>query len=444
MKRISLRLAASGAIALAIFLLAVPGAIADISLKNVPDFVEDVTIGGGTEIYFFPFMENALGIEDNDHDFIDGVFKFNTTVKLKSNVEFKVGMIYSGTFGEDYYGIGNEDTDDFDADEAYIKFGQMFDLPVDLTIGRQIINVEKGFLMSEGNLDFSTAVYTNAEKASPFAVRADIALGPVSILAYGESIATDDTFQAFGKGDDIEAYGLNVNGALGEGKSIYAGAVNWQAELDEGVGISETDHITYYIGTDLTFGPIHFEGEYAMQTGDNTDIAGMETDQDATAYFAFLKYTMENVAMMPWIEVGTYAFSGDDPGTEDNEAFNTMTLGFPDWGKFSPGELLGEQLYFGFNNYTDYMVQFGLMPMEIMQVRFQYHHMLLEEDTGFSDDALYDEYNLFLEFFPDERLYFGVMFGLAEPDAAHEQVMGLDPDTSETVYGIMPFLVYYF
>lgn len=57
-------------------------------------------------------------------------------------------MIYSGTFGEDYHGIVNEDTEDFDADEAYLKFNQVFGLPVDLTFGRQIIWVEKGFLMS--------------------------------------------------------------------------------------------------------------------------------------------------------------------------------------------------------------------------------------------------------------------------------------------------------
>ncbi len=442
MKKIRSHLAIVAAMALTAVMLTAAPAITDISLKEVPDFVEDISIGGGTELYFMPYQQNALGIDENDYEWVDGVFKLNTTVRLKSNVEFKVGLIYSGTFGEDYFGF--EDTEDFDADEAYIKFNKVFNMPVDLTIGRQIITVEKGFLMSEGNLDFTTAVYTNAEKAAPFAVRADIALGPVTLLAYGESIATDDIFANLtGKGEDIEAYGLNADAALAEGKNVYAGVIDWDAEL----GDAQNDYVTYYAGTDLTFGPIHFEAEYAIQTGDNIAADGTTTDQEATAYFAFLKYTMEDVRLMPWIEVGTYSFSGDDPNSTDNEGFNSMTLGFPDWGKFSPGEVFGEQFYFGGNNYTDYMVQVGFMPKETMQIRLQYHHVLLEEDTGFSDDALYDEYNLFFEFFPNDKLYCGVMLGMAEPDTGHEELMdllGISSDASETSYAVMPYLIYYF
>lgn len=70
-------------------------------------------------------------------------------------------------------------------------------------------------------------------------------------------------------------------------------------------------------------------------------------------------------------------------------------------------------MYFGASNTTDDMLQIGVMPKETMQIRLQYHHMTLDNDTGYSDDALYDEYNLFVEFFPDDRLYFGVMVGLA-------------------------------
>ena len=419
-------------------------AIADISVKNIPDYVDEITIGGGTEMFFL-VQKNAYGIDENDYNWIDGTFRLNTTVSLKSDIEFKLGVIYSGTFGEDYYGF--EDTSEFNADEAYIKFKTLLDLPVDITLGRQKINVEKGFLMSEGNLDFSTNVYGNGQKASPFAARADINLDSITLLAYWETIATDDEYAAFGKGNSIQASGLNIHASFTEDKYVYLGAVRWLATdnplYDDNfnqTGDLEQDLLTYYIGTDLTFGPINFTAEYAKQGGDNTDHwSGVTVDQDATAYNAFLKLSFNNVALMPWIEVGTMYFSGDDAGTEENENFNTMTLGFPDWGKYCPGELFGEQIYFGAPNWVDYTAQIGIMPTETTQIRLQYHNVSLAEDNG-GDDSLYDEYNLIFEFFPDDKLYCGIVIGVATPNDAQEDMFGDD----ETAYGVMPYLIYNF
>lgn len=448
MRKFGSRLAIFLTLAMTAGMLAASAAVADISIKEIPDFVEDVTIGGGTELYFMAFQRNALGIKDNDYNWVDGHFKLNAAVRLKSNVEFKVGLIYAGTFGEDYYGLGTQDTSTFNADMAYIKFNKVLDTPVDLTLGRQKIVVEKGFLISEGNLNLGTAIYANSEKASPFAIRADINLDPVNILAYWQNIETDDAVAVniLGKGADIENMGLNVNAALGEGKNIYAGATQWL----EGKAAFDTEKyelITYYVGTDLTFGPINFSAEYAMQTGDDITLAtGTAVDRDATAYNAFLKYTMDKVAMTPWIEIGTMYYSGDDPITSDNEAFNVMTPGFPDWGKFCPGEIFGEQFYFGGNNWKDYMLQVGFMPTETTQIRFQYHMVSMVEDAGFSDDKLYDEYNLFVEYFPNDKLYCGIMLGAATPGTGHEELQNAIFGTTndETAYGIMPYLIYYF
>ena len=430
------------------FLFVATPVLADISIKDVPDYVEDLTIGGGTELYFMAYEKNALGFDKNDYNWVDGVFRLNTTLKLKSNVEFKLGMLYTGTFGQDYYDA-EADTSKFNADDAYIKFSTLFNTPVDLTLGRQRINVEKGFLMSEGNLDFSTAIYTNSEKASPFAARIDVNLEPLTLLAYWENIATDNLYQGFGKGDDIEAMGLNAHYNLTENKYVYAGAVRWLSTIhdlqaDPVSVLGKQVLVTYYLGTDLAFGPIHFEGEYAKQTGDSYDAVGASTSQDAHAYFAFLKYSMDNVALKPWVEVGTYAFSGDDPATTDNEGFNTMTLGFPDWGKFSPGEVFGEQLYFGANNYKDYMLQVGILPTETMQVRLQYHKVKADEKAAYggTSDDLYSEYDLFVEFFPNENLYFGIVVGVADPDKGHEELVGAG--ATKTAIGVMPFLVYNF
>lgn len=64
---------------------------ADISIKNLPDYVEDFTIGGGTELNFMAHQKNALGIDNNDYNWVHGHFKLNATLKFKSDVEFKLG-----------------------------------------------------------------------------------------------------------------------------------------------------------------------------------------------------------------------------------------------------------------------------------------------------------------------------------------------------------------
>ncbi len=54
-------------------------------------------------------------------------------------------------------------------------------MPVDITVGKQRILVEKGFLMDEQALTFNSNVYGNAIKSSPFGVLADIHLNSLTI-----------------------------------------------------------------------------------------------------------------------------------------------------------------------------------------------------------------------------------------------------------------------
>jgi hypothetical protein len=420
---------------------------ADVSLKTIPDFVEDIRIDGSTELYYLAYQKNVLGIRDNDPRWLDGHFKLGATVELKNSMAFRLSAIYAGTFGEEYYGLGTGDTSTFNADEAYVKVPGFLDFPVDITLGMQRIEVEKGFLISEGNLDLHTAVYANSEKSSPFAFRADIDLEPVTVLAYWQTVKTDKevAVEIVGKGDSIDNFGMGLNVAVQEGKTVYAGATQWNESFD--TADMKYELTTCYIGTDLTFGPLNITGEYARQTGKNKNYGtGVDVDRDASAYNLFLKYSFPDTRMMPWVEIGAYSFSGDDPATSDDEAFNTMTTGFPDWGKFCPGEIFGEPFYFTGNNYRDYMLQAGFMPGGASQIRLQYHSVTMDQAEGFTDDKLYDEINLLFEFFPDEHLYWGVMVGMAMPESGHEELQNAIFGTTndETAFGVMPFLAYSF
>ena len=437
-------------IAFMVVCLAAGFSVADIQLNNLPEAVESVSIGGSTEQYYLAH-QNAFGVKDEDYYWVDAMFKLHTVVQLKSGVEAKLGVVYAGTFGEDYYsspyGLGalpvayeGNNSSTFEADEAYIKFKKIAGAPVDVTLGKQRINIEKGFLMSEQDLSFDTNVYGNARKTSPFGVKIDIGLDPVAIQLYGASIDTGDDMATFLKGETVSVYGLNLNYAFSEKAYVYTGAINYRSETDNEF---DSNDMTYYLGADLTFGGLNFQAEYAMQRGEDSF---NEIDRDATAAMAFLKYTFESAPLMPFVEVGGWYLSGDDPDTDDNEAFNTMTVGLPDWGKWCPGEIFGEQIYFGISNYQTIALQVGISPTETTGLRLQYFQTSwIEKETVFgsvevSDTDASTEFNLIFEWFPSENLYAGIIIGMATPGTGLEDLMGDD----ETATMIMPYLVYNF
>ncbi len=108
----------------------------------------------------------------------------------------------------------------------------------------------------------------------------------------------------FLKGDDIDVYGINFHYDVNERIFLYAGAIDFQSDTKDTL---DDESITYYLGTDMTFGGLNIQGEFAKQVGDESI---MDVDRDAEAGFAFLKYTFQNVAMTPFVEFGGYFSQG--------------------------------------------------------------------------------------------------------------------------------------
>lgn len=423
--------------------------------SGLPDYVDSISIGGGTE-QFYLAHQNAYGVDGEDYEWIDYTFRLNTTVKMKSSVEFKFGILADGTAGNDVfssvYGLGGiepfadgpeytgNNNSDFMVDEAYIKFRDIADLPVDVTVGRHQISIEKSFLVDDQNHRFDTNVYGNASRTSPFAAKVDLHLEPVTVEIYGGRIGTDDEMAQFLFGDDLHVYGINLHYDINEKAYLYGGVVDYQSSTSDGY---DNDTIDYYLGGDFTLGGWNFSGEYAHQVGTD-DIS--DSDRNANAAFAFLKYTFEKTQFIPFVEAGGFYFSGDDPSTRDNEGFDTRNnTGFPDMGKYCPGEAFGEQVFFAQNNYYTFLLQGGLMPTETTMVRLQYFNTYWDEkDNVFgvsvSDDKAADEFNLVLEWFPNPNLYVGVVLGVGFPSDGLSDYYGDDQAT--TMAGT--YLVYNF
>lgn len=421
---------------------------ADIHFKNLPDAVEKMSIGGSTA-QWYNVHKNAYGVDGEDYTWIDASFKLHTNIALKNGMEFKFGGMYAGTFGKDYSGsdlgfgampiayTGNNNYV-FEPDEAYLKIWHLAGLPVDVTVGRQQIIIQKGFLIKDQNLSLDTNLYENSRGASPFAINVDIDLEQAALRLYGAKVDTTEDMGKLLKGESIDMYGVDISYTLNKNAYFYGGVINYRTKTK---GKLDHDDMTYYLGTDLTFGEFDFQAEYALQLGEE---AYSGIDRKASSGTVCLKYTFRTVPMKPLVEIGTWYLSGDDPDTADNEAFNRMNGGFGDWGKWYPGEIFGNQIWAPEHNRRTIFLQAGFSPLETVSIRLQYFKTSwIEEVTRYgrvSDTDGSDELNLVLEWFPNQHIYAGLLLGVGKPDTGITEIYGGD----ETAAMIMPFFTYKF
>ncbi len=206
-------------------------------------------------------------------------------------------------------------------DNAYINVRNMFDLPVDMTFGRQNLIYGSGFVILDGQSQFaSTSIYFDGVK-----------------LRWH---ATDKTFLDLlymkdqeGNRDNASNDDITLSGAYLTSKDCpYIG----KSELyilnrdDEGLG----KNIWMYgirLSDKLANG-FDYSVEAAIQRGD----ANKTQDQKAWGSKLDAGYTFQQLSMKPRVYLGYDYLSGDkDPGnttTGDNEGWDVFYGGWPQFG----------------------------------------------------------------------------------------------------------------
>jgi hypothetical protein len=425
---------------------------AEVEIQELHNVFDKLTLGMHlSTVYRFDqntyFGADITEDEGDSTDFGEIWASFSLTAQKDvgwSIITAQIAPYYTETIGQDFYAI-YKDESEFEMDQAWLQFGNLFNSPFDVTIGRQNIQIEKWFIMGDGELQ-PAAAWLAWHYSFPFAVRIDGDFGPLKMTSFWAS--SDDYYQSWyenipkGPKSDVDVAGINLHYDLSETTYFYGGYYRkfdtsdlmFAGYTPQGQTLeAENETNAFDLGFDSTISNLHLEGEFVYQTGDAGEFGQEDRDREAMGYFARATYTFP-VRFSPFIR-GQYAYFSGDDDYEDDEAedYDPMFIGFMAWNEWIIGELVGEA-HLPDSNKKDILVSVGLSPVERMTATLMYiNHQLDEEYYLFpanqvqSDDWA-DEINLLIDYLVTDNLLVHLGLGYVVPDDAAEQAYGDDED----------------
>ncbi len=416
---------------------------ADVEIQELSKVFDKFTVGGEINLFYRydsnPWFGTELSSINPEFDADTHTSYGETFSRIRFTATKDIGWaelsgqfapFFAETIGQDFYGTYDNEQE-IGIDQAWIKFAKIGGTPLDLTLGRQEIKVEKWFVVADGE-DQGVANWLYYHSSFPLAVKLDGDFGAVKGSIFyaeaGDYVKDWTDLFAGGPETDVTLAGVNLHWDINEKMFVYGGVFskNEDDAASGGVG-NEDDTTAFDIGVDVTMGGLQLEGEYVHEIGD-TGIAGDE-DRDANAYFASATYRFAT-PLAPYVRGMYIFFSGDDPTTDDNEEYDPMFFDFQSWNHWVIGELVGEAQLPN-QNKNDFIMEAGFSPMEPMTISLMYiKHTLEEKETSaygpVSSHDWASEWNLFIDWPIGDHLFASTCLGIVNPDDAAKEVFGND------------------
>lgn len=428
---------------LVLFMLVSAGVMssfADVKINQLEKVFDEILIGGDAQMIYRadsnPYFGAPIGsTTDTDSSYSELLGKLRLTSKKDigwSNLEAQFAAAFAKTVGQDVYGVA-DNTDDVKIDQAWLKFGQINNSPLSVTVGTQDIKIEKQFIIGDGRGQ-DAAIWIQGINSFPFAVVANGDFGALkSTLFYAQSEQYSQTWE--GK-DDVDIAGLNLHYDIQDGIYIYGGlAQKMDDSFDK--GFNEQDTRALYGGFDMSMGGFQIEGEAAIQSGDVKLLTGEEKDRDALAWNMRAKYTAP-VKYSPYVRLHYVFYGGDDLNDDDIQEFDPMFGGFSDWNYTILGEITGEAQLPSINR-QDYVFEVGFSPTEATLLQAMYIVHKLDEPyaamgslnpVSLSSRDWADEINLMFTWPVSDNLLVFLLGGFEMPNDAAEEFYGNDDNAA--------------
>lgn len=295
---------------------------------------------------------------------------------------------------------------------------------LDLSYGRQRLDIGDGFLFADGNLEqFGKGAYWLGPRLA-FRRTGVIRVETKPVRADVFHLETDRDY------DFAEAVGINVEYLLGEtgrlggmflqltdsGPPVFFGARDgmevWNLRAQE-VNVPGLPGVTFW-------------AEYVGEGG-----AGRDGDFDAEAWFVEGAYAFGAVPWTPTLSYRYAAFSGDpDPNDTTREDFDPLFYGWSrGWGSWNQGEITGQYLLFN-SNQRNHLVHVAANPREDLVIGGMFFRFDLDQPDYFgtpvSDEAFVDELNLYADWAATEEITVSAVYGVAIPRQGAEDAFGDD------------------
>ncbi len=414
---------------------------------DAASWTKDITMGGRVRMRGYNLQNVWTFNDDMDQDNWD-VFRHKTDVWMKVNASDKVSgfiQIANQNWGEGVTSANNWEIDNMSnklfVDNAYINVQDMFELPVDMKIGRQNVMYGSGFVLFDGNSQFgSTSIFLDGVKLG-WKISDTITLDGLYFKDWegNRDNASDDDITVGG------GYLTNKNGWLVGGQEELYVLNRYDQNLGKDIwmyGLRFSDKLE--CGFDYSL-------EGAIQKGD----AKEDVDQDALGYKLSTGYTFTDSAMKPRLYLNYAFLSGDeDQNDDDSERWDVFYGGWPQFGDIIAWKYLnvgglnaiantydpnynelssngGEAVY---SNVSMATLGASANLFKNFSANLSYTLMTADETVGNYDDDIGDVYQLTLKYQYSKQLAFRLYGAMFEPGDAFDTAANLYDDDATEVF----------
>lgn len=339
-----------------------------------------------SERFRFVSWDNAISL-DNSAKAALTFTRHRTSVltKWQAGRQLELGVKLTNEFRYHFLPEGSDfNLDEVFIDNLYAAYTIPSSRPITLTVGRQNIRLDEGFIVMDGHpLDGSRSIYFNA-------VRADWRLSEFSRLtafySYQEEKDTwlpriNNRYQALVEQPE-EGIGLHYHVGTGpEGWSAYL--VRKSTKANEAVPYASSINA---IGGRFAIprGPFPLAtAEVAYQFGQRGDV-----NRSAVGGHGYL--TRSSADTTRWfiprsITVGAIYLSGDDPSTTDYEGWDPMFARWPKWSEAYVYTQIKEDGVAWWTNLMSLYLESTFELSKAVDLRLTYHHLVAPQasDTTF-------------------------------------------------------------
>lgn len=273
--------------------------------------------------------------------------------------------------------------DEVFVDQLYVKWSPKIKIPLDLTLGRQNILFDEGFICLDGQpLTGSRSIYFNA-------IRFDMAITKAHKLSgfYSYVPQHDDMLPIVHEADMPQALEEQANVGLG---LYYHGQINSNNKLSLYYFLKKTEQNDSYqdestinaIGARLhshLYDRVNFTFEGAYQFGKLEN-----KDRRAFGGYAYVDYELTTMpSFLSTVTIGSFYLSGDDPDTEKVEGWDPLWSRWPKWSESYIYTLIienkGKVAYW--SNISSVYASFKATLSEKFSFQTAFHHLMAVEDN---------------------------------------------------------------
>ena len=377
-------------------LLAAGPAVAQDTGYTPPAPPVDLDLGFDTRVRQVT-IHNLLDFDsEEDSGFPGDAVFFRVRHRLSADLHFRQGFSLQSRFTTEWRKYldpwETPQKTEIILDNLYLDVPKIADLPLGVRIGRQDIIRGEGFVLMDGGPgDGSRSIYHNAVlfmldgDAIGFR-RAEIDLFAIRNPKFDEFVVANDLDTKMVDKDET-AFGVYMTQPVpmvGKNETYYI------YKEEEPHDAPEPETKLHTLGTrstgDLPW-DLRFGLEAAYQFGEHAEAQTGKKLADHSSYGGYLWVSRSFLALLhPSIKLGTFYLSGDDPGTEDNEAWNPLFSRWPKWSELYIYTQINEGRGVAYwTNTMSLNAQIGLKLSGSVGATYTYHYLTAPEESEYGD-----------------------------------------------------------